>query len=151
MISRIWAILNRLLLPLSLLYVLLILASYFASHTFPQPFSIETFSTNRDTTCHWMNAMILFVECGDNVFAGDILEFFYNIWTFIGFIPALTIYAWTTLLFSPESIGELGKNPVTETLILTAQTSLIVAPLFYLSWKLVRTIGRSIPTRRHKK
>ena len=150
MIFKILVILKRLLLPLCLLYVIFIVVSFFASQVFPEPFNIETIQTNRDTTCHWVNALVLSIECGEKVFAGDILEFFYNFWIFVWFIPTMTKYAWTTLLFSPEHIGELGSNPFADILILTIQASLIVAPFLYLAWRSLHSIRHVLSNRKHE-
>jgi hypothetical protein len=89
-------ILSTTLFRLSLLYVVVVAVSFALSQLLP---SFQDIAPTRDEHCYWTNAMLVFVECGSDVFAGSAKEPFYNFWLFLIYAPmflswkALLIYA----------------------------------------------------------
>ena len=68
----------------SLLYVLLLLLSYLLSTNLPQFYEA---GEHRDQLCYWTDALVLGVECGEQVVAGAWRALFYNLWLTLLFGP----------------------------------------------------------------
>ena len=62
---------------ISAVYVVLFAASLVLGQFLP---TLEDIASQRDQSCYWTDAMLAFVDCGEEVFSGTIRAHFYNLW-----------------------------------------------------------------------
>jgi hypothetical protein len=78
---------------LSVLYVVLVLLSFVTSLLLP---SLHDVGLMRTESCYWTNALVVFVECGQDVIAGSVKGFFFNLWLLFIYFPMFL--SWKTIL-----------------------------------------------------
>lgn len=81
-------------------FIILVIASFSFSLILP---SFEAAQHERSQNCYWTDAMLVYVECGPNAFAGSLRTIFYNFWLyflyFMIFAPWLAVPIFALLIF----------------------------------------------------
>ena len=109
----------------SLLYVLLLLLSVFMS---TQLTGFHEAGAHRESVCYWTDALVIFVECGDQVIVGELRAFFYNLWLLPYYAPIF---------------GFGFPSPYYMSVSLITYAPLIFLGVVFIRWIIRRTRGGS--------
>lgn len=119
----------------SLLYVFVLLLSYLLSTSLPH---LPEAGTHRGQLCYWTDAMVLGVQCGEQVLAGAWRELFYNLWLTLLFGPLFLRAAFVGFVADP-----LNALPVMRLVsVLAAYAAPIFLAYVFGKW-IVRKLKRS--------